>query len=467
MSLTLFFVSLLGFIYYKSLVTMKHRLMLIESIDDLGADISDMRRAEKNYMLYHDQNSSQKWIMQIDLISSAIKEKTPEMIKLEGKQYCIQLKRSFDAYATLARKLVSTRDTKIDEEKIRRKGRMVYASSRNMIRMERRQIDVMASYMFRVFLISISIMIFTALVSIIIIARDIIRPLTRIERATRKVSEGNYVPLTGVYLNDEIGKLAKAFNYMIRQIEKHQEELVQAGKLASLGTLTSGVAHEINNPINNISMMAQAGVQLYDDMDDMERIDLLSKIDKQCKRTRDIVDNLLDFSRVRPRTFESTPIDEVIYESIQLVSNQLIINNIKYNINIEPDLPEIFISRNRIKQVLINIYTNAVKAMPNSGQLDVEVALSRNKRFVNITITDSGVGIPPSVQMHIFDPFFTTSEVGKGTGLGLSVSYSIIKRHGGTITVRSEQDKGSTFTISIPINNKETKNGNETQDSCS
>jgi two-component system NtrC family sensor kinase len=190
----------------------------------------------------------------------------------------------------------------------------------------------------------------------------------------------------------------------------------------------------------------------------------MSQIDIQCERARDIVVNLLDFSRVRPRTFAFADIGQVVRESLKLVENELAMNNIECALKMPAELPSVHVNANRIKQVLINILTNAVKAMPKGGRLLVEVDLAGDLRYVNVGITDTGVGIPPEVLPRIFDPFFTTHEVGQGTGLGLSVSYGIIKRHGGTISVRSEPGKGSTFTVALPVLQEGSDDGEQTQD---
>ena len=464
MTLLLAFVTVNGLAYYRSLVTIRNRLTLVESIDDLGVAISDIRRAEKNYLLYQDKISARDWIAQIELTREGIKNKSAELTELEGENYYRQLTNDFSAYATLSRELASSKDSGINAGRIRAQGQIVYNYSRGIISAERVRIDKIIKASKRIFFISILIIIFSWLAGVVIIARDIVAPLTKIGRATKQVSEGNYVPIAGIHSHDETGKLAEAFNHMVRQIEKHQDELVQAGKLASLGTLTSGVAHELNNPINNISMIAQTYQQLYDSLDDKERIEFMSQIDAQCIRAREIVDNLLDFSRVRPKTRASADIGTVIKESLKLVENQFAVSGIKCKLSMPAESLTVHINSNRIKQVLINIFTNAVKAMPKGGWLFVDVTLSDDSGYVNITVTDTGVGIPPDVLPYIFDPFFTTSEVGRGTGLGLSVSYSIIKRHGGTITVKSELDKGSVFTVALPVMEKEEDDGGQSKD---
>jgi len=460
----LVFVTCLGLVYNVSLGSIRHRLQLLESIDDLGVAISDMRRAEKNYLLYRDRTSEQEWIDQVAATGKAIRDKATELTKLEGEAYHARLTESFASYAALAHGLVSAPGDEAKAEQTRTQGKKVFQYARGIIRAERERMDAITRSSRRVFLVSLGIILLAGLAGAAIIARDIVAPLSKMERATRSVSEGRYLPIDGIRHQDEIGKLARAFNHMIKQIETHQDELVQAGKLASLGTLTSGVAHELNNPINNISMLAQTYVQLYASLTDEERIDFMSQIDGQCERAREIVVNLLDFSRVRPKTYEFSDIGSVVGESLKLVANQIAVNNIECDVEMPVDLPPVHVNANRIKQVIINLLTNAIKAMPHGGRLMVEGAPSEDRRYVKITIRDTGVGISATVLPHIFDPFFTTGEVGQGTGLGLSVSYGIIKRHGGTISVESEPGAGSAFTVALPVKRQEVRDGQQAQD---
>ena len=461
----LVFVTCLGLVYNVSLESIRHRLQLLESIDDLGVAISDMRRAEKNYLLYRDRTSEREWIDQVAVTRKAIRDKATELTKLEGEAYYARLTENFASYAALAHGVVSAPNDEAQAERTRTQGKKVFQYARGIIRAERERMEAITRSSHHVFLISLGIILLAGLAGAAIIARDIVAPLSKMERATRSVSEGRYLPIDGIRHEDEIGKLAHAFNHMIQQIEKHQDELVQAGKLASLGTLTSGVAHELNNPINNVSMLAQTYIQLYPSLTDEEKIDFMSEIDGQCERAKEIVVNLLDFSRVRPKTYAFSDIGSVVGESLKLVANQIAVNDIECEVNMPGDLPLVHVNANRIKQVIVNILTNAIKAMPNGGRLEVGGAPSPDGRYVNITIRDTGVGIAPTVLPHIFDPFFTTRDVGQGTGLGLSVSYSIIKRHGGTISVQSEPGAGSAFTVALPVERQEVSDGEQTQDS--
>ena len=447
----LVFVTLLSLLYYANLVTIRSRLALVESMDDLGVAVGEMRRAEKNYLLYHDHTSADELVAQIEHTREAIRDKTGELIRLEGTGYVEALQRDVSLYAELARNLVMGEAAADGADRLRERGQAVDRYSRGIVHAERERIDRMIVASHRTLLLSLLAVIGFGAAAVVVVRQLVVVPLRRIERATREVSEGRFVPIRGIRSRDEIGRLAVAFNHMAERIERHQNELVRAGKLASLGTLTSGVAHELNNPLNNISMIAQTFVEHYRSLTEEERVEYMNEVDRQCERSREIVSNLLDFSRVRGSERTRDDVNRLLAQSLKLVRNQLDLGNITAVLETADDLPPVLMNPHQIEQVLVNIFTNAVKAMPLGGTLRVESGRSDDGTHVTVTVCDTGVGIPPEVLPRIFDPFFTTSEVGGGTGLGLSVSYGIIRDHGGSIDVTSRPGKGSTFVISLPI----------------
>ena len=193
------------------------------------------------------------------------------------------------------------------------------------------------------------------------------------------------------------------------------------------------------------------------------RLAMLNDILTQAVRASEIVKNLLDFSRTDRTIIEDLNIAQALQETIQISENQIAVNNVKLRVDLATDLPVVRGNRQALQQVFINLLTNAVHAMPSGGELLVRAVQGSDRKIV-IMVRDTGSGIAEEHLPYIFDPFFTTKEVGKGTGLGLSVSYGIIKRHGGTISVRSEPGKGSTFTVALPALQEESDDGEQTQD---
>ncbi|MEE9389999.1 MAG: ATP-binding protein, partial [Candidatus Aminicenantaceae bacterium] len=224
-----------------------------------------------------------------------------------------------------------------------------------------------------------------------------------------------------------------------------QQQLLTSEKLASIGLLSAGVAHEINTPLTGISGYVQI---LQKKFTNSHHSQILEKIEAQTERVAKIIKNLLNFARnPSDSSFHSVDLKENLQEIISLIDYKLKAMNINLELNLRPVRP-ILAQRERLQQVFINIILNAIDVMPEGGTLKIE--LSEENKEVIVKIEDTGTGISNQHLPHIFDPFFTTKGIGKGTGLGLSISYAIIKEHEGHITVKSERKKGSLFAIHIP-----------------
>ncbi|MDH3393731.1 MAG: ATP-binding protein, partial [Desulfobulbaceae bacterium] len=228
-----------------------------------------------------------------------------------------------------------------------------------------------------------------------------------------------------------------------------EKEILQSKRLASIGILVAGVAHELNNPLNNISMMAQTYMEVYDNLEREQRIDFMERVEEETERLRVIIKNLLDFSRAKERHLVENVANNVIQKTIALVRNMLNVSNIQLRLDLADDLPTIYVDEHQVQQVLVNITTNAIQAMGNTGVLFLRSSYLADADEVEFEIRDTGPGIEAKFLDHIFDPFFTTKEEG-GTGLGLWVSYGIIKNHGGNLRVESSADDGTAFFVTLP-----------------
>ena len=233
------------------------------------------------------------------------------------------------------------------------------------------------------------------------------------------------------------------------ELKKVQHQLVRSEKLASLGELVAGIAHEINNPLTGILMYASL-VQHDDRLDPVFKSDI-AIIVRETERCARIVNGLLDFSREKSPKKKLSSITAIMNATLALVKSQSIFLNINIQTEYAPDLPDISVDPNLIEQVFVNMVLNAGQAMPNGGDLNIRIGTMSDNESIAVEISDTGYGIPEENLKKIFDPFFTTKE-NKGTGLGLSVSYGIIESHGGTIEVQSELGVGTTFTILLPVN---------------
>jgi len=253
--------------------------------------------------------------------------------------------------------------------------------------------------------------------------------------------------------NKEIAEWNKALEQKVQEqsnrLYEVQQQLHQAEKLSALGQLVSGVAHEINNPLSTIIGFAQ--MMEMDSRNEDIKADM-DKIIHEAKRAGKIVKNLLTYARRSGSTKESTQINDIIRETIELRVYHWRVNNIEVSQNLDPALSTTMADPNQIEQVLLNIFNNAEQAIKKTGQKGkIDVITHQTNRQIFIEISDNGSGVSPENHSKIFDPFYTTKEVGQGTGLGLSVSYGIIQEHGGSIKIDSKLGEGSTFIITLPI----------------
>jgi C4-dicarboxylate-specific signal transduction histidine kinase len=238
-----------------------------------------------------------------------------------------------------------------------------------------------------------------------------------------------------------------------QELRDKQEQLVQAGKLATLGELTTGVAHELNNPLNNIGLFVGNVIdQLRLDEVETERLigDLESAME-QVKKATEIISHLRTFGRVAPINVGPIDVDDVIERSLLLVHQQLRLRGIEIELDLCPDELTVLANPIQLEQVFINLLTNARDALEDAPKKAITITSRRDSERIRISFADTGPGIRPEVAPRIFDPFFTTKEVGAGTGLGLSITYSILKEYGGDITVDSRLGDGATFVVELPV----------------
>ncbi|MGI8786286.1 MAG: ATP-binding protein [Pyrinomonadaceae bacterium] len=292
------------------------------------------------------------------------------------------------------------------------------------------------------------------LLLVLLIVRTISRPLQRIALAAVQVTEGGYGTKVDLRRsNDEIGLLAESFNEMsrkmandIEQLRQLNEQLIRTEKLAAMGTLSAGVAHEVNNPLASISSLIQM-MQSQTDLD-AETREKLKLISTQIQRITQVTKDLMDFARVRPAAKSSVDINSVIEKSLRLASFDKSFQNLELKKDLSETAPKVFADQDQLQQVFLNLFLNARDAMPSGGELFIKTSRSQNE--IEIEIADSGDGIAEQNLKQIFDPFFTTKPAGKGTGLGLAVCYGIITAHGGRIEVSENDGRGTQFIISLP-----------------
>jgi signal transduction histidine kinase len=293
------------------------------------------------------------------------------------------------------------------------------------------------------------------LLLLLLVVRTISRPVQRITLAAIDVIKGGYGTKVDLRKsNDEIGILANSFNEMsqkmaedIEQLRAMNEQLLRADRLAAMGTLAAGVAHEINNPLASMSSLVQ--MIRSRGANDPEQNEQLELISSQIERISRVTKDLTDFARLRPAARSEVSIDLVIDSALRLASFDRSFQLLKVKLNIENGLPKIFADGDQLQQVFLNLILNARDAMPEGGEVRIDAC--RTGTNIVVSVRDSGSGLDETSARKAFDPFFTTKPAGKGTGLGLAVCYGIVTAHNGTIDVENNELGGATFTVSIPL----------------
>lgn len=260
-----------------------------------------------------------------------------------------------------------------------------------------------------------------------------------------------------IHIMSDLKETTEAVQRREMELREKQELLVQAGKLATLGELTTGVAHELNNPLNNIGLFIGNAIDLIElDLTDMEPERILQELHsamQQVRKATEIISHLRTFGRAASVSREPVELLHVIRSSISLMQEQLRLRQVKVILNVPEN--EIIVTANAIQleQVFINLLTNARDALAHADHSHkrITISCSSNKENVELSFSDNGPGIPEKLEKRIFDPFFTTKEVGTGTGLGLSITYGIIKEHQGSIQVKNHPGKGANFIVHLPL----------------
>jgi len=289
------------------------------------------------------------------------------------------------------------------------------------------------------------------------LAKGVLQPVKRLVFASRQLAKGNLGYEVKLESKDEIGKLGETFNLMASSLRERderlkayaQQQIMKSERLATLGQLAAGVAHEINNPLGAVLMYAHLSLEEMQPEDPPRKN--IEKAVAEVTRCKDIVRGLLDFARQTEPKIERSDTNDILRRTLALVENQPIFQNVNITKVFSPSLPKVMMDGNQIQQVFTNIILNAAEAIDGEGDFTITSRIAADGKSVEIEFKDAGCGIPRENLQKIFDPFFTTKEVGRGTGLGLAVSYGIIARHKGTIDVISEPGEGTTFIVRLPL----------------
>ncbi|SPF37714.1 Histidine kinase,HAMP domain-containing protein,histidine kinase [Syntrophobacter sp. SbD1] len=441
-------IALTGFFAYRSHDQVLTKLRFVEIANDLNSSFLEMRLAEKNFFLYGDKSALPEIEIKIGVVSDTIEESRANILRAIGQPKIEQLESGLANYRQ------ALKDAKVGDlavqAKVREAGQKLGEFTNYITVSERSEVNRIIAGSRKGLFFSLVCILLSAVGITHLMSSRVLKSLKRIEKVTFFISEGDFSKIEPNTSTDECGLAISALISMAQELRNREEQVLEARKLASIGILIAGVAHEVGNPLNNISMMAQNFIDLYDNLGRDDHIEYMKRIEEETERIQRIVKDLLDFARPKKPDLMETCINNVVNKSMRLVQNMIYICNIEAELDLKNDLPSVYIDEHQVQGVLINLLTNALHASSPGDRLRISTGFNRITNRIEVEVEDSGKGIAPEMLPHIFDPFFTTKGA-SGTGLGLFVSYGIIKNHKGEMKVRSELGAGTCFTIELPV----------------
>lgn len=454
--LVFIFIAFLIVAYTLQFYSMEKNLLILEDFHDLFDNVLEVRRYEKNYLLGVGSENIDTILDYLDTIDEDIDRQEDNIVRLTGRERLGNFRTIVDEYRAIFAGSHSpgpedAERMQIDEVSVRAKGMEMVEFTKVLLDDKQKSIRNSLKLTIIGFVVLTGDFFFFIIVGMYYQAKSVLDRIAFVQQATRNVLKGNFEPIICANdKQDEITDLIDAFNKMASELESRQEQLIQSRKLASIGTFSSGIAHELNNPLNNISLSADTLLEEYSSLSEEEVREILTDIITQTDRATEVVRNLLDFSRDNPPSTKPLHVKQIVAATRKLIANELRLKAIWLEDYIPDDLPLLMGDMHKLQQVFLNLFVNSIYVMPEGGLIHID-ARQEPAGYVRINVSDTGSGIAPEKVGHIFDPFFTTKEVGKGTGLGLSIVYGIVKKHGGYIEVKSKINVGTMFSIYLPM----------------
>jgi signal transduction histidine kinase len=463
---------IIGLLAVMALLTLMQLYWIEQKIRSEGKVIElfdiilEIRRFEKNFFLYdqtQDFLETNGYVAQARAILQTVQQTDLPLLELAH---------NLEEYELLLNAYYQDQGA-MQEHQVRSSGKRLVAQAEALARAERQHLSMILTQYKQKFILSTLLLILSVIILAQLLTQQITAPLRQLEAQMRTIVGGNTLHKLQLHAQDrEILLLEEAFNKVIQELALRQQHLLRSEKLAALGTLLSGVAHELNNPLSNISTSCQILQEEWATVDAAFALELLGQIDSQTLRARAIVRALLDFSRDKKFTATRIALRSLIDETLHFIRGDFS-TAMQLHIEVAPNL-QVAGDKQRLQQVLLNLLKNAADALPQGGEIHLTAheftlaeaptsgllgkfypvlagkpALKLGKG-VEITLADSGSGMTPEVAARIFDPFFTTKAVGVGSGLGLFIVHEIIEEHGGHIAVESQPGQGSVFVIWLP-----------------
>ncbi len=458
--------SLFGF---EELKLIEGKILLGQRVSELFDSVLEIRRFERNYFLHGQAADYQENVRYVETTLDLMDRNGSDFALIGKPEYVAKLRGGLLRYRALMAEYASAADSENRsglEPRVRLAGQEIVAIADDILATERRLVRSSLNAFRTILVVSIVGTLLLLIAVAQALSMRVVQPLKKIEESVNAVSSGKRDTLSLPSRDREIVSITNAFNQMLRELELRQKHLLRSEKLASLGTMLSGVAHELNNPLSNIWTSCQILEEELETATVAERRELLRQIDEQSVRARNIVRSLLDFARDREFVKEPLLLRPLLLQTVRFIKGE-VPTDVAVNIEIADEL-QIFADKQRIQQVFINLVRNAVEAVAGHGNVTIRarqrgaqeakddavafpVGCGVDRDSIDITVADDGPGIDPEVLPRIFDPFFTTKDVGNGMGLGLFIVYEIVDEHDGCIAASSETGQGTVFHIRLPL----------------
>lgn len=447
---------IVGITFLKDFDLFNDDVTLLMHAGNLSNICLEIRRYEKNYIIRHDKADYDKVLEYIaeaqQFVPRVIDDLQimPHPAHLEDlTAKLIAYKNSFQNFQKLC-KAESEIPVCPPREKVRKLGQDLVVITEDLVVFEQEKMRAFIQTFTSRVIKTALFLVFLSIFTITLLYTSIVKPLKRVENAAIAIANGTFSLLPVDDKKGEVRSVLRAFNKMVNDLEEQQEQLFQAKKLSSTGTLASGTAHQINNPLNNISTSCQLAMEaLADDQKPLAE-KMLKTIDQETQRAGEIVRGLLEFSRAQTFSPQTYALIKIVDKTTQLVASE-----VPAGITIETDIPEdifLYVDVQKMIEALLSLTINAIQAITKPpGSVFIGAERENDNQHVLITVADTGSGIDKKNLAKIFDPFYTTKSAGSGTGLGLAVVYGIIKKQNGSIQVESTPGQGTIFTITLPL----------------
>ena len=498
-----FIIALLSFFLYLNFLEIKKETAFLEMTDSIRSKSLQLRRHEKNYFLYAPEHADEEskaiytYLSELDDFLNNMKpdvmDRTASLRMLvneyRGRFIAIEtlvaslseesrkLKASSPSYRRVSRLIEANfldkpledvrylheffavqsdhrliqglREIEAEIIAIRKTGENILAASKDLDKAARDKVDGFIEISRTAILIFFPLFLIVGFSTMLFIIGNVVKRLQLLTDLIERTGTGDFVPVAepaNAWGTDEVGALIRKFNDMDEQLVLREQELLRSKKLAAIGTLASGVAHELNNPLNNIYTTAQRLMKKSADDTPPYLRKGLDDIFGQTMRVKSIVSDLLEFARGREPHYRPVELKSLINGAFQHVANTRNMSAIRFHLELVPNEIVLYADTEQLEQIFINLMVNAADAMSGEGNLLIQAL--EEEDAIRITVSDSGKGMPAATLEKIFEPFFTTKD--KGTGLGLAIVFNLIQKHLGSITVESAENKGTTFVITLP-----------------